>query len=57
LESTTGHSIEVDGVALNQAVHGNDFWQATYDDATNTYAITYNIPLDGEPRTRRIVFR
>jgi hypothetical protein len=57
LESATGHSIEVDGVALNQAVHGNDFWQATYDDATNTYAITYNIPLDGEPRTRRIVFR
>jgi hypothetical protein len=57
LESATGHSIEVDGVALNQAVHGNDFWQATHDDATNTYSLTYNIPLDGEPRTRRIVLR
>lgn len=32
---------------LDQSVHGNDFWQTDYDAKTNTYQITYNLPLDG----------
>jgi hypothetical protein len=31
------------------AVHGNDFWQADYDEQAGTYALTYNLPLDGRP--------
>jgi hypothetical protein len=34
---------------LDQSVHGNDFWQADYDDATRTYSLTYNLPLDNKP--------
>ena len=32
---------------LDQAVHGNDFWQTDYDAQSKTYKITYNLPLDG----------
>ncbi len=32
---------------LDQAVHGNDFWQTDYDAQSRTYKITYNLPLDG----------
>ena len=41
----------VDGkeIKLDQAVHGNDFWQADYDEASRTYTLTYNLPLDGNP--------
>ena len=31
---------------LDQSVHGNDFWQTDYDPASDTYALTYNLPLD-----------
>jgi hypothetical protein len=27
-------------------VHGNDFWQTDYDAVSNTWQITYNLPLD-----------
>jgi len=39
----------VDGkeVQLDQSVHGNDFWQTDYDAATDTYKMTFNLPLDG----------
>lgn len=37
---------------LDQAVHGNDFWQTDYDAGTNTYKITYNLPLDETPHTQ-----
>ncbi len=36
-------------IRLDQSVHGNDFWQADYDDATRTYSLTYNLPLDNKP--------
>lgn len=36
-------------IKLNQAVHGNDFWQTDYDEDTRTYTLTYNLPLDGKP--------
>ena len=32
---------------LDQSVHGNDFWQADYDASTQSYRLTYNLPLDG----------
>ncbi|MEI7948279.1 MAG: hypothetical protein WCJ02_16370, partial [bacterium] len=40
----------VDGkeIKLNQAVHGNDFWQTDYDEGTCTYTLTYNLPLDSK---------
>jgi len=37
--------------ALDQSVHGNDFWQTQYDPVTNSYTLTYNLPLDGLKRS------
>ncbi|MDF2374924.1 MAG: LamG domain-containing protein [Verrucomicrobiales bacterium] len=34
----------VNGKALDQSVHGNDFWQTDYDPESMTWARTYNIP-------------
>jgi hypothetical protein len=36
-------------VPLGQSVHGNDFWQTDFDPASQTYRLTYNLPLDGKP--------
>jgi hypothetical protein len=33
---------------LDQAVHGNDFWETTFDPESKTYTLTYNLPLDGK---------
>jgi hypothetical protein len=35
-------------VPLDQSVHGNDFWQTDFDSASQTYSLTYNLPLDGK---------
>jgi hypothetical protein len=35
-------------VPLDQSVHGNDFWQTDYVSASQTYSLTYNLPLDGK---------
>ncbi|MEX1048731.1 MAG: hypothetical protein WED15_04330 [Akkermansiaceae bacterium] len=35
-------------IQLNQAVHGNDFWQVDFDETKKTYQLTYNLPLDGK---------
>jgi hypothetical protein len=55
LSSATGYAIyeAVAGreVKLDQAVHGNDFWQADYDEAHGTYSLTYNLPLDDKPQS------
>ena len=42
-EVTDGKEIQ-----LNQAVHGNDFWQVDFDEADKTYQMSYNLPLDGK---------
>ncbi len=34
-------------VPIDQAVHGNDFWQTDYDSATKTYSMTFNLPSEG----------
>ena len=38
----------VDGVetALDQSVHGNDFWQTDYDAKAGSYKLTFNLPLN-----------
>ncbi|MDF7808620.1 hypothetical protein P4E94_14315 [Pontiellaceae bacterium B12219] len=36
-----------DRIKLDQSVHGNDFWQTIYDPVSETYSLTYNLPLDG----------
>ena len=35
-------------VKLDQAVHGNDFWQTDYDGATDSYKLSFNLPVDGK---------
>lgn len=44
----------VDGkeVKFDQSVHGNDFWQADYDVKTNSFKITFNLPLDGLKKSK-----
>ena len=44
LTSHRGHILKIDGVALDQSVHGNDFWQTDYDSSTRSWSRTYNIP-------------
>ena len=53
LTGNKGYILEVkqpDGtyMAIDQAVHGNDFWQCDYDADSRTYSITYNIFRDGK---------
>jgi hypothetical protein len=47
-------SEDVDGVETkrDQSVHGNDFWQADYDAGTDTYRMSFNLPLDHKPAPR-----
>lgn len=45
LENATGYVLKVDGVPVDQSVHGNDFWQTDYDPATGTWSQTYNVPI------------
>jgi hypothetical protein len=40
---------------LNQAVEGDNFWQTNHNSVTNTYRLTYNIPLDGKPSIRWVL--
>jgi hypothetical protein len=37
-------TLTVNGVPLNQAVQGSDFWQTDYDPGSRTWSRTYNIP-------------
>jgi len=51
LPSATGYTLyRLEGarrIPLDQSVHGNDFWQADYDAESETYKLTFNLPLDG----------
>ncbi|MDA3924485.1 MAG: hypothetical protein PF904_07295 [Kiritimatiellae bacterium] len=44
-------------VQLDQSIHGNDFWQTDYDAATDTYKMTFNLPLDGLPHSEWLLRR
>jgi hypothetical protein len=54
LRSPNGHALRVDDQLVNQAIHGNDFWQTDYDAATKRWSQTYNVPLkEGAPHRLR----
>lgn len=48
LERPDGYTLELNGVPVDQQVHGNDFWQTTFDDATKSYSRTYNVSFDSD---------
>lgn len=51
LATAKGHTLYqiIDGeeIPLDQSVHGNDFWQTDFDATTQTYKLTFNLPIDG----------
>ena len=52
LASPRGHVLRLDDQPVDQAVHGNDFWQTDYDPAAQRWSRTYNIPIhDDRPHT------
>lgn len=55
LKSPTGHILKINGKAVNQGVHGNDFWQTDFDSESQTWSQTYNLPLEGS-RSFRVQF-
>lgn len=61
LKSADGYELYqiVDGkeVKLDQSVHGNDFWQTDYDVKTNSFKMTFNLPLDGIDQSKWLLKR
>ena len=59
LKTADGYALYqiVDGkeIKLDQSVHGNDFWQTDYDAATDSYKLTYNLPLDDLPQSEWVL--
>jgi len=45
LSSHRGYVVMIDGKALDQSVHGNDYWQTDYDSRARTWSQTYNLPV------------
>jgi len=45
LTSLRGHQLLFDRQPINQSVHGNDFWQTDFDAATQSWSLTYNLPI------------
>ena len=40
---------------LDQSVHGNDFWQVDDDAESNTFKMSFNLPLDGKANSKWIL--
>lgn len=59
LKSTTGYCLYqiLNGkrTKFDQSVHGNDFWQSDYDVKTNSYKMSFNLPLDGLKESKWIL--
>ena len=59
LKSATGNTLYqvINGKRhkFDQATHGNDFWQTDYDAGTQTYKLTFNLPLDSPPQSRWVL--
>ncbi|MFC1637086.1 hypothetical protein ACFL5Z_19875, partial [Planctomycetota bacterium] len=59
LKTPSGYVLfqDIDGrlVSLDQSVHGNDYWQTTYDGGSNTYQMSFNLPLDGVESSRWVL--
>ncbi|MDF1811096.1 MAG: hypothetical protein P1V20_02750 [Verrucomicrobiales bacterium] len=43
LSSPDGYILTLDGVKVDQSVHGNDFWQTDYNPVSKMWSQTYNI--------------
>ncbi|MEP4078344.1 LamG domain-containing protein [Haloferula sp.] len=56
LSSSSVGSLLIDGKALDQSVHGHDFWQTDFDTKTQTWSRTYNIPAN-EKASQLIQFK
>ena len=56
LDDYRDYELRVDGQLLNQAVHGNDFWQTDYDPGDRKWRITYNLNRD-DAHPSRLEFR
>jgi len=54
LNRPKGFTLRVDGEAIDQSVHGNDYWQVV-GEADGTWSVTYNLLMDGA-RVRNLVF-
>jgi hypothetical protein len=55
LTSPRDRMLTLDNRPVNQAVHGNDFWQTDYDPETKSWSQTYNIPIgDKSPHIIRL---
>lgn len=48
LTSPSGHVLLLDGQAVDQSVHGHDFWQTDYDATAKRWSQTYNVPVRGD---------
>jgi len=46
LSTSRGFTLFIDDKALNQSIHGNDFWQTNYGSETKTRSQTYNVSMD-----------
>ena len=42
---------------LDQSVHGNDYWQTDHDAGSNTYKMTFNLPVDGKAESKWVLAR
>jgi len=50
LTQPSSYKLTVDGIELDQSVHGNDFWQTDFDSVSRCWSQTFNIPItDGNP--------
>ena len=52
LRDYRGYEVLIDGVRLDQAVHGKDFWQTDYDPVRGSWGVSYNIPRETGRRCR-----
>ena len=46
LTSPRDHQLLLDGEPVDQRVHSNDFWQTDFDVATQSWSLTYNLPIN-----------
>lgn len=56
LTAPRGYVLLLDDQRLDQAMHGNDFWQTDYDPTTRSWSRTYNLPI-GDASSHSIQFQ
>ena len=56
LTSPHGHRLTLDGMPLDQSVHGADFWQTDFDPVTGHWSVTYNVAASTDAAPQSFVF-